>query len=216
MSYRSLVRNEFSDYNLLAINWLLQLNYLLVPVIVLWGIALLRVAIVTDYSSDFDLPIFGLIALFLFYLSYQAYTRPNMFERLPESVLKKREGDSGVSSTDDQLLKEDSIEIERLMIDDMYYLNHDLTIEAFSKEIGMSPRKVSKCINQNLGVNFNEWVNDFRVKRAQELLKEDTGNKYSIEGIGLEAGFKSRSALYSAFKNKLGRSPGEFRAKKDS
>lgn len=213
-SYRVLVQNEFSDYNLLEINWLLRLIYLLFPVIVLWGIALFRVVIVTDYSSGFDLPIFGLIAVFLFYLSYQAYTHPNMFERLPESVLEKGEKDSKGRIIDNKSNMEDSMKIERLMIDNEYYLNHDLTIDAFARGVGISPRKVSTYINQDLGKNFNEWVNDFRVKKARELLENDSENKYSIEGIGMESGFKSRSALYAAFKNKLGCSPGELRKSK--
>ncbi|WP_344820962.1 AraC family transcriptional regulator [Aquimarina gracilis] len=36
-------------------------------------------------------------------------------------------------------------------------------------------------------------------------------HKYSVEAIGLEAGFKSKSAFYSTFKASLGMSPGAFR-----
>ncbi|NER84639.1 MAG: helix-turn-helix transcriptional regulator [Leptolyngbya sp. SIO1D8] len=137
-----------------------------------------------------------------------------MFERLPESTLEKEEKDSKRGFVDNKSNKENSIKIEKLMIDNEYDLKHDLTIDAFAREVGISPRKVSTCINQDLGKNFNEWVNDFRVKKARELLENDTENKYSIEGIGMESGFKSRSALYAAFKNKLGCSPGELRKSK--
>ncbi|UJH67792.1 helix-turn-helix domain-containing protein [Allomuricauda sp. SCSIO 65647] len=207
--YKILVQNEFSDYNLLQINWLQYLIYLLLPVVVLWGVALLRVVIVTDFSDDFDIPIFGLIALFLYYLSYRAYLHPNLFERLPESILEKESAKPNIS--EDRGTKENSGRIEKLMTENEYYLDHDLTIGTFAREVNISPRKISTCINQDLGKNFNEWVNDFRVKKAKELLEQDTDYRLSIEGIGLESGFKSRSALYAAFKNKLGCSPGEYR-----
>ncbi len=212
--YKILVQNEFSDYNLLQINWLLYLIYLLLPVVVLWGVALLRVVIVTDFSDDFDVPIFGLIAIFLYYLSYRAYLHPNLFERFPESILEKEGSKTNISEDRDP--KENSDRIEKLMTENEYYLDHNLTIATFAREVNISPRKISTCINQDLGKNFNEWVNDFRVKKAKELLERDTDYRLSIEGIGLESGFKSRSALYAAFKNKLGCSPGEFRKGKSS
>ncbi len=33
----------------------------------------------------------------------------------------------------------------------------------------------------------------------------------TIEGIGIDSGFRSRSAMYTAFKKKTGKSPGHFR-----
>ena len=92
-----------------------------------------------------------------------------------------------------------------------YYLNKELTVHSFAKEIDMSPRLISSCINKNIGVNFNEWVNNYRVDYALSIITSDFDNLLSIEGIGSDSGFKSRSAMYTAFKKKLGNSPGHFR-----
>nr|WP_299341221.1 helix-turn-helix domain-containing protein [Allomuricauda sp.] len=205
MRYKKLVQNEYSDYALLQINWLKNLIYLLIPVILLWGIAL-TFAVVTPYLEDLDLAIFGLVAIFLYYLSYQAYIQPNLFERLPESILK-----TSADASDDGCSVEQSTKIETLMTENEFFLKQDLSLHSFAQAINMSPRMISNCINQNLGQNFNEWVNRFRVNRAKDLLEKDETNRWSIEGIGTEAGFKSRSALYAAFKNEFGCSPGQFR-----
>jgi plasmid maintenance system antidote protein VapI len=37
-----------------------------------------------------------------------------------------------------------------------YYLNQNLTIYDFAKEIQVSARTISSCINQSVGINFNE------------------------------------------------------------
>ena len=92
-----------------------------------------------------------------------------------------------------------------------YYLDQELTLHSFAKKIDMSSRLISSCINNNMGHNFNEWVNNFRVDRALEIIRSDEENKLSIEGIGSDSGFKSRSAMYAAFKKKLGNSPGHYR-----
>lgn len=210
-NFKVLVQNEFSDYDLLKVNWLFNLVYFLIPVLILWGIALYRVAWVTGFSPELDFPIFVLIAVFLYYLSYQAYLNPSFFETLPESTLKEQGKISNQNTPESEDRMENGQLIKNLMLENKYYLNHNLTISDFAKEIEISPRKISTIINQVFKKNFNEWVNEFRVNKAKGLLEHDVDNKYSIEGIGEKSGFKSRSAFYAAFKNKLGCSPGEFR-----
>jgi transcriptional regulator GlxA family with amidase domain len=92
-----------------------------------------------------------------------------------------------------------------------FYLNQNLSLHDFAREIQIPARSISNCINQGLGSNFNEWVNNFRVEKAVAFLKDPNSDQLSIEGIGTNSGFKSRSAMYDAFKRKLGKSPGHFR-----
>jgi AraC-like DNA-binding protein len=61
-------------------------------------------------------------------------------------------------------------------------------------------------------LNFNEWVNNYRVDKALEILQDKKNDHFSIEGVGIDSGFKSRSAMYTAFKKKTGQSPGNFRS----
>ncbi len=211
--YKKLVQNEYSDYNMLQIKWLWRFIYLLLPAVFLWAAELVRVIVAPENKSVFVLPLFGFIALFLYYISYQAYIHPTFFKKLPESVLDKKQNRKGTVEVENNCSAETSKLIQQCMKENEYYLDHDLTINLFARHIKMSPRLISTCINQNLGQNFNEWVNGFRVEKAKKLIENDAGNKLSIEGIGQESGFKSRSALYTAFKNKLGCSPGQYRQK---
>ena len=92
-----------------------------------------------------------------------------------------------------------------------FYLNQNLSLHDFARHIKISSRIISTCVNYHIGINFNEWVNNYRVEKALALLKDSKSNHLSIEGIGTSSGFKSRSAMYEAFKRKLGKSPGHFR-----
>lgn len=209
--YKALVQNEFSDREMLRVRWLWRFVYMLLPAILLWGAELLRILIMPNEHNNFVLPIFGFIALFLYYLSFQAYRHPNLFERFPESVLENEPRQSTKDINEPNCSQTKSNTIKKLMVENEYYLDHDLTLGAFAKEINISPRVISTCINKNFGQNFNDWVNGFRIQKARQFLQGDTNSKLSIEGIGLESGFKSRSAFYSAFKNKLGCTPGQLR-----
>jgi len=94
-----------------------------------------------------------------------------------------------------------------------YFLNQNLTIHDFAREIQISARAISACVNQSVGNNFNEWVNNYRVGKAIALLTDEKNNHLTVEGVGSSVGFKSRSAMYAAFKKKLGHSPGFYRKK---
>ena len=91
------------------------------------------------------------------------------------------------------------------------YLRHNLTIYDLGREMHESPRWISACINRYFGQNFAEWINHFRVEEAMNKLQDPAFGHLSLEGIGSESGFKSRSAMYAAFKKETGRSPGHFR-----
>ncbi len=208
---KRLVEEELSNYNMLQIKWLWRFIFLLIPAALFWGAEIFRVMLWPDKTSALVLLIVIFVCLFLYYLSYQAYNYPDWFSQVPKNVLSKGEKKSKPSKETYVCNGEESLRLQSLMMENQYYLDQDLTISSFAQKIQVSPRLISNCINQNLGQNFNEWVNGFRVRKALELIQNDRKNKLSIEGIGQESGFKSRSALYAAFKNKLGFSPGEFR-----
>ena len=90
------------------------------------------------------------------------------------------------------------------------YLDKDLTLRKFAQDIGIHPHHVSRVINEKLGLNFSNFINRYRVEFAKKLLDRDLLQKYTIAGIGNEAGFNSRSAFYNSFKKFTGMSPGDF------
>jgi AraC-like DNA-binding protein len=61
-----------------------------------------------------------------------------------------------------------------------------------------------------LNKKFTTLRNDFRVSYAIELLDEGLTNSLSIDGIGLKAGFSTRSNFYSWFKRNTGFTPSEY------
>ncbi len=91
------------------------------------------------------------------------------------------------------------------------YTNAELTIVDIAENLKIHPKRISTAINTVRKQNFNSFINQFRIKKAVELL-EDTGkNKYSMEGIGTIVGFNSKSAFYSAFKKVTGTTPIKYK-----
>lgn len=208
--YRKMAQNEFTDFGMLQINWLWQFIFILFPIIILWGLELVYIILGGTGPSDFLSITWIFVFVFLYFFSFKAYRNPNLFQHVPLNI-QKEIGFRNEEKENHPCTDENSNRIISEMENQKFYLNEELTIHSFAKDINMSARLISSCINKNLGHNFNEWVNNYRVERALHIIKSDQKNMLSIEGIGSDSGFKSRSAMYAAFKKKLGHSPGFYR-----
>ena len=208
--YKKMIQNEFTDFGMLQINWLWQFIFILLPIIILWGYELVFIILGGVGPSEFLSITWVFVFIFLYFFSFKAYRNPNLFEHVPHDIHKeivvRNERKEKHPCT-----KENIGRIISEMENHQFYLNEELTLHSFAKEINISSRLVSSCVNRNVGVNFNEWVNNYRVEKALDAIKSDSRNSLSIEGIGSDSGFKSRSAMYAAFKKKTGHSPGHFR-----
>ncbi len=62
-------------------------------------------------------------------------------------------------------------------------------------------------------MNFSNFVNDFRIKYAAEILLDDNYKNFTIEAIGNLSGFSSKSAFNATFKKIIGVTPSEYKVK---
>jgi len=104
--------------------------------------------------------------------------------------------------------------IDNYMAESKCFINPELTIMDLAEGLNQHPKLVSEAINTVGKQNFNSYINHYRIKKAEALLKNDKTINLSVEGIGIEVGFKSKSAFYSAFKKITGTTPTSYKATK--
>jgi AraC-like DNA-binding protein len=95
-------------------------------------------------------------------------------------------------------------------------MNSTVTIGYLSKEIGVKLNYLSQIINELLNKNFYEFINDYRINAAIEMMSNQKYKKKSIENILYEVGYNSRSTFFTIFKAKTGMTPKIFRKKLSS
>ena len=66
-----------------------------------------------------------------------------------------------------------------------------------------------KLINDNLHKNFTDYINEYRIEEAKQLIQDNS--LYTIEAIGNQSGFNSKSAFYKAFKKITNTTPAKFK-----
>lgn len=88
------------------------------------------------------------------------------------------------------------------------YTEESLTREIVAPEVGLTPSYFGKLFKQETGINFSDYVTDYRIEKAKELLASTHKN---ISEIALEVGFSSQSYFTYLFKKRIEKSPSEFR-----
>ena len=101
--------------------------------------------------------------------------------------------------------------IESLLIKKELYLNDQLKLSDISDQLNTLPHIVSMVINETSGKNFSQYINYFRVKKAQDQLRKEKDKK--IIAIAFESGFSSLSTFNRVFKEYTDLSPKAYRAK---
>jgi AraC-like DNA-binding protein len=99
--------------------------------------------------------------------------------------------------------------IVQLMTTEKLFQNANLTLPETAKHLRVSPQKLSQFLNDNIGMPFNHFVNEYRIKEAQRQLK--SSKKVNIESLSEDVGFNSASTFYSAFKKVTNTTPAKYK-----
>ncbi|WP_420570838.1 helix-turn-helix domain-containing protein [Kordia sp.] len=193
--------------------WLLRLNLFIIGIITIWIMNRIEIYIFNSTYTSYILWI-GM-CLFLWWVLYYGVFKLQVISQKEEihnylasiktttTKTKSKIKDTTTSKVITQLYK--------LMEEEELYKNPLLSRLDLASRLDTSESYLSQIINQEINKSIIQFVNEYRIKAAKNLLQDPVFNKYSIEAIGMEVGFKSKSAFYSAFKMSLEMSPGAYR-----
>ncbi len=193
--------------------WLLRLNFYIICLITIWFISNIEFHYFdSDYITNILLII---VSLFSWWILYNGVFKLQIAIQKSEIhdylVAQSSRYPSTKRKLNENTVSKISAQLYALMEDEELYKNPDLSRLDLATRLGTSEVYLSQIINQELNKSISQFVNEYRIDAAKNLLCNSVFNKYSIESIGLEAGFKSKSAFYSAFRTTVKMSPGAYR-----
>ena len=95
-----------------------------------------------------------------------------------------------------------------LMEQEQLYLKSNLKVSDVAALLDTSSNFVSKCIKAGQGIPFSQFVNNYRIARAQQLLLQHPNTKMS--NLCAEAGFANEMSFFRTFKTVTGLTPREW------
>ncbi|MDF1699454.1 MAG: helix-turn-helix domain-containing protein [Saprospiraceae bacterium] len=228
--HSSSIRNEFSYTERINLYWL---KVITISITVIYSIRLIGIFLsvfISELSPGFVEGGMELVnVLFIYLMVYFGLSQPEIFkkwnrsndqpviiqeanveEKEVETVAKKTKYASSML-TDDQSL-EILKDLENYMASTKPYLVNELTLKDVADALGVHSKNLSQVINEQLNLNFFNFINQYRVEEVKAKLLDENFTHYSILGIALESGFSSKSSFNSIFKKFTGCTPTSYKS----
>lgn len=202
-------KNRHQEYLLLRsdLKWLRKFLILGMVIILLWTIAVILNLLLETLNQAYTYyPLRISSSLLIYYIGYQGFIRYNLLQdRISlRKELNNKKIDIGLSptnaSSEYNKLSDMFNDIDLHIIKNKRYLDPLFGLNDLAVEMKISSSQASKLINIYSNYNFSDYINKLRVEYVIKLLKDRQFNKYTMVALGLECGFNSKSAFYSAFK----------------
>jgi AraC-like DNA-binding protein len=91
------------------------------------------------------------------------------------------------------------------------YLDNDLRLSSLADTLGISTHHLSQVINEQLGKSFSDFINEYRIKEAQNMLADPGHENTYIINIAYDCGFNNKTSFNKAFKQFTGMAPSSYR-----
>lgn len=197
-----------------------RLNYLWLKNLLIIAIVIYLAVLLNNIITLFDLEkwlFYGKIesvifSLFFFAIAFCAIRFPVFsvygdFEDLSPDAKKKYANSSLKATESDELWAQ----ITKVIEEEKAYRNPKFRLNDLAERTGKSLHHISQVINQKQGMSFSDFVNQYRVQEAQDLLRSSRAEEITILAIALEVGFNSKTAFYNSFKKLTGKTPSDFK-----
>ncbi len=175
----------------------------------IWVLSLIlgNLLLVTIYwTMDFTFYISGALSFsILLYVSW-AYLFLNRDNRIYYISEQKKYGDQKIEPTEADQLKES---LSTLMEEEELFKQPSLKLPVVAEKLDTNPHRLSQYLNDNLNKSFSQFINEHRVEKAKKLIM--VKDHLTLEAIGYEVGFSSKSTFYSSFKKNTGSTPAAYK-----
>ena len=101
--------------------------------------------------------------------------------------------------------------LESLINEEKFYLNPDVTLKDLAGKLHIHSNHLSRIINENFKLSYNDFVNKYRIAEAEKLLSNPKNKDRTILELMYNCGFYSKSVFNTAFKKFTGQTPSQYR-----
>jgi AraC-like DNA-binding protein len=164
------------------------------------------------FASYIELTLIAYIfaAVYVFVLGYFGLRQANVFtnhaQAAPDSETPALSPAAAAKSPEAEFLQK----LLGFMEQGQPYLDPDITLGKLSSQLKVRPEQLSEAINAQLGQNFFDFVNRYRIEEFKIQCLKGANRHLSILGLAYECGFNSKAAFYRAFKKFEKSSPNEY------
>lgn len=201
--------------------WLKRIWLFTFLVILIWLIISISPNFLGRDRTVDDYEIWLMVSIFIYWLIYQGLYQFNLAK--DQSSIHQLLSQTKVTTASETMIlpiiknvisdknKDYFEQLVQLMEQEQLHRNSSLNREMAAEKLGISAGYLSQVLQTTTSQNFASFINAYRVETVKKMLLDTAFDQYSIVAIGMEAGFKSKSAFYTSFKKETQMTPNQFK-----
>ena len=202
--YKSLKFNDLSDRYRNELRWLGRI----LKVFGLLWLLLIPLSAIDYFYYPLDTqtyyPLYLFLAAVLIWIAVKSLFRPDAVVPTPALPVFKLLSPAA--------LKQKGVWLKKAMDAGLFYQDANLSISSLAEALDTQPRELSRIINTVLGKNFNDFINEYRIREVTRKMQDPANDRLTLLGIALDAGFNSKSTFNRTFRQMTGKSPAEYKS----
>ena len=202
--YRRL-RPVMMDRSRLEFRWLRRLLAATALLWVLW----IAYAAVDYFGYRNQLGIAAYYPVYIFFAAIMIWTAAAAFLKPQAGTLAQLTPASKPSLSSE--LKQKGNWLKNTVKQNHYYHDPELSLNSLAEKLGIHSHELSRIINIALGKNFNDFINEYRVRDVAAKMQDPAYDRITLLGMAYDAGFNSKATFIRAFKQLTGKNPAEYK-----
>jgi YesN/AraC family two-component response regulator len=100
--------------------------------------------------------------------------------------------------------------LNTFMLQQQPYLQEHYSLKDLSDDMNIPLHQLSAFLNKHVGMHFNDYLNQFRIRYCEELIKKEVPGRVNLKEMVYKCGFHNRNTFASAFKKFTGKTPSDY------
>ncbi len=211
--YRRSLKERVSNLDRVDLDWLRWFYYVVVSLcVVAWAVPLLWLHRIPRSLLSHGLSLAMAAAVWM--LGYRG-----LRQKIPETPEIENPEPLATDGTDAKprtpLPKPDALRLKAALVDVLEtqkpYLEPELGLADLARVLDVPRNQLSAVINQELGVNFYDLVNGYRVREFRAMLADPKRREEKILTLAFDAGFNSKPTFNKVVRKHTGKTPSRLR-----
>ncbi|MFB3387327.1 helix-turn-helix domain-containing protein [Flavobacterium sp. LAR06] len=217
--YRKIYLENYTNPSTSTYKWLFQMNCVFVVMHCITASKnLLR------YTASRETFLWGNVFMVIMALCVicwfvmKALNHPELFRginsklKLTKDILpQNNENPIEVKEHQDEVVDTQILTLKQYMAEKEPFLDPSLTIQELANQIDIPVRDLSVLINHKMDQHFFDFVNEYRIQKAMNILKDESKRELTVLEILYEVGFNSKSSFNTSFKKYTNLTPTAYR-----
>jgi AraC-like DNA-binding protein len=217
--YREIYQENYTNPKTSISKWLIQISIVL---FILYYLSIAKnILRYTDFGllwiwANVVMQFLALVVTCWFVL--KALNHPEVFRgidsklQLARDILPKENGNSTeIKENQNEVITARISTLKQYMLEKEPYLDPSLTIQELSNQIDIPVRDLSVLINHHIDQHFFDFVNEYRIQKAMNILRNPLKSNLTVLEILYEVGFNSKSSFNTSFKKHTNLTPTAYR-----